>query len=34
MKILGDAQMQTATTLTGAAEKAVAAARARQQIQE
>lgn len=34
MRILADAQMQTAATLTGAAEKAVAAAKARQQSQE
>jgi succinyl-CoA synthetase beta subunit len=34
MRILADAQMQTATTLSGAAKMAVAAAKARQQIQE
>ena len=34
MRILADAQMQTATTLSGAAKMAVAAAKTRQQIQE
>jgi succinyl-CoA synthetase beta subunit len=34
MRILADAQMQTATTLSGAAKMTVAAATARQQIQE